>query len=235
MNIRDNTARFEVVPGLPEHVEGVVEMEFKAYDFGAGAADDPYPPDVIHAQYLDNLRVFPEGQLVAIDRQTGRVVGRTASMRCDFDPEHDRLHTWEEATGDGWLTTHVPLGAWMYGVDTAVHPEFQGMGIGTLLMDARFDVLRRLNLRGMIAGGMIMGYAELAAQMSAEQYVAEFVAGKRFDNNLSKQIKKGFRVLGVIANYTYDPRALNYAAGILWENPAYDPAVGPLPTHILHR
>lgn len=117
----------------------------------------------------------------------------------------------------------------MYGVDTAVHPAYQGQGVGGLLMNARFDLLKRLNLRGLIAGSMIMGYGDVAHSMTAEAYVADVVAGKRFDNNLSKQLKKGFRVLNVIPDYVYDPRTLNYAAAILWENPDYNPRVGVLP------
>jgi hypothetical protein len=104
-----------------------------------------------------------------------------------------------------------------------------------MLMNARFNILRRLNLKGLIAGSMIMDYGKVADQMTPEDYVREVVAGKRFDNNLTKQMKKGFRVLNVIPNYVFDPRTLNYAAAILWENPDYDPNLGPQPTGILHR
>ncbi|GEM_PF-1310997 len=102
-------------------------------------------------------------------------------------------------------------------------------------MDARFDILRRLNLKGLIAGSMIMDYGKVAHEVSPEQYVRDVVAGIRFDNNLSKQLKKGFRALNVIPNYAYDPRSLHYAVGIVWENPDYNPAIGALPTWTLHQ
>ena len=123
----------------------------------------------------------------------------------------------------------------MYGVESTVHPDYQGCGVGSLLMNARFDVLRRLNLKGMIAGSMIMNYAQVADQISAEDYMREVVEGKRFDNNLTKQLKKGFRAINVIPEYIEDPRTLNYAVAILWENPAYDPRIGALPTAALYR
>lgn len=117
----------------------------------------------------------------------------------------------------------------MYGVETFVHPKYQGRGVGSKLMDARFDLLRRLNLRGLVAGSLFIGYAQVADQLSPEQYVREVVAGKRFDPNLSKQLKKGFKVRNLIPEYAPDPRTHNYAAAIVWLNPEYRPRVVPFP------
>jgi ribosomal protein S18 acetylase RimI-like enzyme len=111
----------------------------------------------------------------------------------------------------------------MYGVESAVHPDYQGQGIGSKLMDARFDVLRRLNLRGMIAGSMIMGYHKIADVISPEDYVREVVAGTRYDNNLTKQLHMGFKVHNLIPNYCPDPRALDWGVAIVWHNPDYLP------------
>ena len=113
----------------------------------------------------------------------------------------------------------------MYGVETFVDPAYQSRGVGSQLMNARFDLLRRLNLRGLVAGSLFVGYDEVADQMSPEQYVQEVVAGKRFDSNLSKQLKKGFKFRNLIPNYTEEPRTKDYAAAILWLNPDYRPHV----------
>jgi ribosomal protein S18 acetylase RimI-like enzyme len=117
----------------------------------------------------------------------------------------------------------------MYGVESCVHPDYQGQGVGSKLMDARFDTLRRLNLRGLVAGGMIMDYHKVAHLISPEDYVREVVEGKRYDNNLTKQIHKGFRVLNLIPDYCEDPRALNYGVAIVWDNPDYQPGKRPAP------
>jgi len=113
----------------------------------------------------------------------------------------------------------------MYGVETFVHPEYQSLGVGSKLMDARFNFVRRLNLRGMVAGSLFVGYEQVADQMPQDQYVREVVEGKRFDPNLSKQIKKGFKVKNLIPNYTEDSRTQDYAAAIVWVNPDYSPRV----------
>lgn len=118
----------------------------------------------------------------------------------------------------------------MYGVDTSVHPEYRSRGVGGLLMDARFAVLRSLNLRGMIAGSMIIDYEQVADSQMPDTYVADVVAGRRFDTNLSKQLRKGFKVHNLIPNYVEDPRTRNWAAAIIWENPDYAAAaVRPAP------
>ena len=46
----------------------------------------------------------------------------------------------------------------------------------------------------MIAGSIIMDYHKVADAVSPEDYVREVVSGARFDNNLTKQLKKGFKV-----------------------------------------
>ncbi|MCA9910777.1 MAG: GNAT family N-acetyltransferase [Anaerolineae bacterium] len=112
----------------------------------------------------------------------------------------------------------------MYGVESCVHPEYRGRGVGSLLMDARFDVLRRLNLRGLIAGSIPMDYHTVAASMTIEDYVREVVEGLRFDTNLSKQLHKGFQVHNLIPGYIHDARSRNWAVAIVWDNPAYQPS-----------
>ncbi|RMF77979.1 MAG: N-acetyltransferase [Chloroflexi bacterium] len=160
---------------------------------------------------------------MALDVDVDRVVGVTISMRTDFDPDRETMKLWREATGNGWLNTHNPNGEWLYGVETFVHPNYRGKGIGSQLMDARFALARKLNLRGMIAGGMIMDYHHVAKWMSPEDYVAEVVAGKRFDTNLTKQIAKGFEIGKLIPDYCDDPRSCNYGVTIIWRNPDYRP------------
>lgn len=108
-------------------------------------------------------------------------------------------------------------------MDTAVHPDYQGFGIGKRLLQARFDLVRRLNLRGIIAGSVIMDYHKVAADVPPAQYVSEVVAGKRFDNNLSKQMRMGFVPLNLIPDYVTDWRSLDWGVAIVWHNPDYRP------------
>lgn len=181
--------------------------------------------DALHAEhFLSMIAAFPDGQFMAVDAATGRVVGHTASMRIGFDPTQPFVEPWVVTTGYGHLTTHVPDGDWMYGVESAVLPEFQRQGVGSRLYAARFALAQRLNLRGIVAGSTIMGYHEHAATLSPDDYVSAVVAGLLYDNNLSKQLRKGFRVLNVIPDYVTDALSCGYGAAIVWDNPTCDPS-----------
>lgn len=90
-------------------------------------------------------------------------------------------------------------------------------------MDARFDTLKALNLRGMIAGSLFIDYHTHADRYTPEAYVQAVIAGEVFDTNLTKQLAKGFQYVHMIPNYIEEPRTRDYAAAILWKNPDYRP------------
>ncbi len=92
-------------------------------------------------------------------------------------------------------------------------------------MEARFAALRRLNLRGMVAGSAIMDYHTAAAEISAADYVREVAAGLRFDTNLSKQLHKGFQIHNLIPDFLEDDDefTMGWGVTIVWHNPDYRP------------
>ena len=111
----------------------------------------------------------------------------------------------------------------MYGVESCVHPAYQGRGVGSKLMDARFNVLRKLNLRGMVAGSAIIDYPKVADSVSVEQYVQDVIDGKRFDTNLTKQLHKGFRVARLLPGYLPVEETGGWGVEIVWDNPDFQP------------
>ncbi len=175
------------------------------------------------AQFRQHLAIFPEGQFVAVDTTTDTVVGLTVSMRIHFNPHEPMLTSWWELIGHGWLTTHKPNGEWLYGVESAVHPDYQGKGIGKQLTNARLETMSRLNLRGMVAGSAIISYHKVADTVPVEEYVADVIAGRRFDNNLTKQIKMGFKPMHIIPNYLPDEDCAGYGVEMMIDNPSYVP------------
>ena len=90
-------------------------------------------------------------------------------------------------------------------------------------MDARFTVLRQLNLRGMVAGSAIIDYPKVADSISVEQYVQDVIAGKRFDTNLTKQLHKGFQVAHLLPGYLSVEETGGWGVEIVWENTRYEP------------
>ncbi|MCA9910565.1 MAG: hypothetical protein KC519_18040, partial [Anaerolineae bacterium] len=69
------------------------------------------PQDSMRAeQFRHHMKVFPQGQFVAVDQATNEVIGLTVSMRLDFDPEHPFIEPWHVTISDGWLMRHKPKG-----------------------------------------------------------------------------------------------------------------------------
>lgn len=164
---------------------------------------------------LRHLAHFPAGQFV-VEAGDGTLIGTATSMRLDLQ-QALAPHTWSGITGQGSLSTHVPGGAAMYGVNIAVDPAWQDRGVGRALYAARLDLARRLGCQAFIAGARIPGYRAVADQMGPEAYLAEVAAGKRMDPTVTKQMAVGFEVKGLLRDYAPDPETLGHAALIvLW-------------------
>lgn len=173
-----------------------------------------------HADGIEQLaRVFPEGNFVCFDGD--RPIGMGLGVLVEFDFEHT-AHAIEEAVGDDGVSKHDPTSPWYYGTSIAVYPEYRGRGIGGRLYELRKDCVRRLNKRGIVAGGLIPGYAEHKDRLTPHEYVAEVVAGELYDPTLTFQLESGFDAPGAIEEYINDPAVGNAASLIVWNNPDYD-------------
>lgn len=180
----------------PEHAEGLAELQ--RIVFPTLAPEQRFGA----AHYLHHLGLFPDGQLCVVDG--ARVVGMTTTCRWDFDPGHLH-HTFAEIIGGGWLTAHRPDGAWLYGADLGVHPDYRGRGLARALYAARHDTVRRLGLRGQVTVGMPSGYGAVKDVVDARTYYDELVAGRRRDPTISAQLAIGFEPRALIAGYIDDP------------------------------
>jgi GNAT superfamily N-acetyltransferase len=159
-------------------------------------------------------RVFPEGYFVALDDLTP--VGMGAGIFLDFDFDNIQ-HTIAEITGENQCGNHDPDGAWYYGTDITVLPEYRGRGIGRMLYEARKDLVRRYGKRGIIAGGSLPGFYNHKSEMTIEEYVTAVVAGELRDPTLTFQLDNGFEVRGLLENYIEDEADDGWATLIVWE------------------
>lgn len=166
-----------------------------------------------------HLRLFPEGQIVALLR--GRIVGATASLIVKLGDDPLRLHTWAGITDSGFFTNHDPKGDTLYGADVYVHPDLRGQGVGSALYEARRHLCRRLNLRRILAGGRISNYADQAELMSPQEYAERVRVGELTDPVLSFQLREGFELRGILPHYLRDERSRNFASLVEWLNPHY--------------
>lgn len=145
--------------------------------------------------FASQYKLFPQGQFVALHRPPNgaeQVVGQGSGFFIDFDFERP-AHTFFEICGKLYFTNHDPNGAYYYGADISVHPDFRRRGIGMMLYRARQELVRRANKRGIVAGGMIPGYAAHKEEMTAHEYVERVVAGEMHDATLTFQLRNGFQ------------------------------------------
>jgi len=203
-----------IVPLAPDHASALTELQ--KICFPTVSAEERL--DERH--FLTHCRVCPEGNFVALDG--ARVVGLGSGFFTDFDFDHVQ-HTFIEMVAHNYYTNHDPNGAYYYGADISVHPDYRGRGIGRKLYEARKAVVQQYNKKGIVAGAMIPGFADYKATLSAAEYVAKVVAGELFDSTLSFQLRNGFIVKRLLENYLDDPAHDNWAVLILWNNPAYQP------------
>jgi GNAT superfamily N-acetyltransferase len=166
-----------------------------------------------------HLRVFPEGQLVAVSRKTGDLLGMAASLIIDWD-DYEVDEAWTDYTASGMFTNHDPVnGRTLYGAEVMVAPEHQRLGIGSKLYEARREMARRLRLVRIRAHARLAGYHRHADAMSPKDYVRAVVRGELRDPTLSFQLARGFHVLAVNSGYLVsDPESRGHAALIEWIN-----------------
>jgi GNAT superfamily N-acetyltransferase len=185
------------------------------------ACREVYPTSVPwrEDQLASHLRVFPEGQIVAVESESQRVVGTAASLAVFWD-DYDLQTSWRDFTDHGMFTNHDPVhGRTLYGAEVMVLPSMQGKGIGSKIYQARRDLVQRLGLLRIRAGARLRDYHKHADRMSAEDYVIAVLRGALSDPTLSFQLRHGFQVMGVVSGYlVHDPESLGYAAVIEWIN-----------------
>lgn len=205
-------SNFVITTLKPEHFEQLEQLQRTVYP--TLGAQELMRVEHFASQY----RIFPEGQIVVLDG--AHVIGQGSGFFLDFDFKHPE-HTFAGICDNFYFRTHDPNGAYYYGADISVHPDYRGRGIGKMIYQARKELLRRYNRRGIVAGGLIPGYVRFKSRMSVQEYVERVVAGELTDPTLTFQLKQGFVVRGLIENYIEDSASDNWATLIVWENPDY--------------
>ncbi|MFW6051528.1 MAG: GNAT family N-acetyltransferase [Myxococcota bacterium] len=180
----------------------------------------PDEPPWTPAYLAMHREAFPEGQLVAVDEDTGgEVVGMAASLIVNWD-DYDHLDSYVDMTEEGTFANHDPNGRTLYGAEVMVDPRRRRQGIGAKIYEARRELAQRLGLLRIRAGARLPGYRKHAGEMTAEEYVLRVVRGELDDPTLSFQLRQGFHVLAVVPGYQHaDRQSRGYAALIEWLNP----------------
>jgi predicted amidohydrolase/ribosomal protein S18 acetylase RimI-like enzyme len=206
-------AKLEIRNATAADIPAILSLISRAYpeldNYGAG-------------QIRGQINNFPEGQFVSV--LEGEIVGYCASSRID---EAIALapHSWAVITGNGFGSRHDPTGDWLYGFEMAVDRRLRGLRIGKRLYDARRALAERLELRGIVFGGRMPGYAKARAKVgSPAEYLRAVQDGTQRDPVIGFQLANGFAPIGILENYLpFDKASAGYAAHMVWRNPYVDP------------
>ena len=126
--LRRDKKRIKVRGWRAEDIPAVIECHRAAYP--------EYDESAYYTERFYDLQLsaFPEGQVLA--ELDGAVVGYATSLIVQLEDDA-HTYTYEEITGGGTFATHDPSGDTLYGADIAVHLAYRGLGISTLLYEAR--------------------------------------------------------------------------------------------------
>ena len=206
---------FAVVPTHLRHAEGVYDV----IRLANGYPLDRYCHCINPEAVAEQLERFPDGQFVAVTYEDGRekVVGMATTMLTSRDPDEEPL-AWYDMIGSFGLRNHDPDGDWLYGVEIAVHPDYQRHGIGSALYRARLALIDELGLEGWFAGGMLMGYYRYRGRMTPREYGQRVIAGEIEDPTVSMQLRRGFEPRAIIEEY-YPEWKAGHAAVLLVHQP----------------
>lgn len=190
-------------------IPAILPLYEKVYGVGYG-----YKSDEIAGQ----INRFADGQFVA--EFEGRIVGHCVTFVVASEIALSQ-HTWAEITGGGFAARHDPEGDMLYGMDVIVDADFRRLRIGQRFYRVRQELCQWLELKGIVFGGRIPGYARHKRDYPEPQdYVAAVVASKLRDPVLSFQLRQGFEPVGVLKNYMpEDFESGGHATLMFWRNP----------------
>ncbi|MEZ5988409.1 MAG: GNAT family N-acetyltransferase [Planctomycetota bacterium] len=172
-------------------------------------------------EFESQLSLFPEGQICV--ELEGRLVASSSSLIVDYDL-HSEWHDWKSISDAGAITNHDPEGDMLYGIEIMVHPDYRGMKLARRLYEARKQLVRERNLKGIVIGGRIPGYNRYRDEMSVHEYVEKVEDKTIYDPVLTTQLANDFEVRQLIPDYLpSDEDSSGWATHMEWINVDYRP------------
>ncbi len=211
MSISQTDSKYTILHPRHEHFEEIRALCRRVYPFSK-----PW-----NIEQLESHRsYFPDGQLIVMDKESGKVVAMAFSLIVSWD-DYLSQDSWKDFTASGYFHNHNPSkGKTLYGAEIMVDPELRGQGIGKLLYEARKLIVEKYGLKRIRAGARLRGYSKFKDEYTPQEYVKKVTEKQIYDPTLSFQLNQGFKVIDVAPNYLFnDPESLGFAAVIEWLNP----------------
>ena len=169
---------------------------------------------------MDLVHQFPDGQICIED--DGRIVGAALTIKVDYN-RISLPHVYTDIINENNVIQHKTSGDALYGLDVFVHPDYRGLRLGRRLYEARKELCRSNNLKAILAGGRIPGYAKHAKEMKVAKYIEKIKRRELHDPILSFQLANDFDVKRIMRHYLpEDDSSQGYATLLEWDNFFYE-------------
>ncbi|MEI8671310.1 bifunctional GNAT family N-acetyltransferase/carbon-nitrogen hydrolase family protein [Vibrio sp. SA48] len=169
---------------------------------------------------MDLVHQFPDGQICIED--DGRIVGAALTIKVDYN-RMSLPHVYTDIINENNVIQHKTSGDALYGLDVFVHPDYRGLRLGRCLYEARKELCRSNNLKAILAGGRIPGYAKHAKEMKVAEYIEKIKRRELHDPILSFQLANDFDVKRIMRHYLpEDDSSQGYATLLEWDNIFYE-------------
>lgn len=169
---------------------------------------------------MDLIHQYPDGQICIED--DGKIIGAALTIKVDYN-RYSLPHVYTDIVNEHNVIQHNPNGDALYGLDVFVHPNYRGLRLGRRLYQARKELCRSDNLKAILAGGRIPGYAKHSVTMKVTEYIEQVKRKQIYDPILSFQLSNDFDVKRLMRLYLpEDSRSLGYATLLEWDNFFYE-------------
>jgi len=203
--------KLEIRNATIKDTPGIIELVAKVYpDMGS------YTKGMIRGQITN----YKEGCFVVILDK--KIIAYSASLLVDEKIAMTK-HTWEEISANGYGSTHNPNGDFLYGYETCVDPEIRGYRIGQRIYNARKELVKYNDLKGIIFAGRIPSFKRRRKKVKdIHEYIDKVQNKEMKDAILGFHLRNGFNIVGVIKNYLLEDKAsMGWAIHMRWDNPEY--------------
>jgi hypothetical protein len=189
---------------------------------------EPIPKDI----FCSWINTHPEGFLLAVNSDTGSVVGHIYSQICDFDPDSKlEQRSYDQITGGGsTVSTHDINGSALYIVSVSATAP----GVGKKLIRMAIDLTVQLQKKFCVGSCRLSGLAryiktEKPCRAEVEHYV-ELVCktvSRRLDSSEKRVLDpvltpflsiEGMVLYGLINDFSNDKESFGWACTIAWKN-----------------
>ncbi len=133
--------------------------------------------------------------------------------------------TWSQITGGGYASRHDPNGDWLYGMEVCVDPNYRRLRIGQRLYEARTYLVINEEIKGIVFGGRLPGYARRRKSYPDPRDYMHAVSERKIrDPVVAFHLRSGFEPIGIMENYlASDKQSAGYASHMVWRNPYVSP------------